>query len=362
MPVEAGQNLLHYRVVEKIGEGGMGEVWKAQDTTLGREVAIKILPEAFAAHPERLARFEREAKLLAALNHPSIATIHGLHEADDVRFLAMELVDGEDLAQRLKGGALPRAEALTIGLRVAEALEAAHERGIVHRDLKPANVLVTPDGKVKVLDFGLARAFETDPASGEVSPTMSPTLTSAGTVAGMILGTAAYMSPEQARGHTADNRADVWALGRPAAVRRRHDLRHAGLGAQARPGLGRAAGGHAAADPAPADPLPAEGPQAAAAPRRRRTDLAGGDAGRSPRRRGPSPGACRRRRARADRLGSGRRARRGGDRVARRVAPSRGSRASAAQDHADGRQRRSGLLGADVPADLARRQEDRLPA
>ena len=213
MAVEPGSNLLHYRIVEKIGEGGMGVVWKALDTTLDREVAIKILPAVFADRPERLARFEREAKLLAALNHPNIATIHGLHEADGTRFLAMEFVEGEDLAQRLTNGALPRQEAMTIALQIAGAFEAAHERGIVHRDLKPANVRIAPDGKIKVLDFGLARAFETDPSSGEVSPTMSPTLTSAGTVAGMILGTAAYMSPEQARGHTADTRADVWALG-----------------------------------------------------------------------------------------------------------------------------------------------------
>ena len=213
MTVEPGSELLHYRIVEKIGEGGMGVVWKALDTTLDREVAIKVLPSLFAESPERLARFEREAKLLAALNHPNIAPIHGLHEADGTRFLAMEFVEGEDLAQRLTRGAIPSQEALTTALQIAEAFEAAHERGIVHRDLKPANVRITTDGKIKVLDFGLARAFETDPSSGDVSPTMSPTLTSAGTIAGMILGTAAYMSPEQARGHTADTRADVWALG-----------------------------------------------------------------------------------------------------------------------------------------------------
>jgi serine/threonine protein kinase/sugar lactone lactonase YvrE len=220
MAIEPGSEFLHYRIVEKIGEGGMGVVWKALDTTLDREVAIKVLPAMFAESPERLARFEREAKLLAALNHPNIATIHGLHEAPTtdsgqagIRFLAMEYVEGEDLARRLAGGALPLNEALKIALQIAEAFEVAHERGIVHRDLKPANVRITPDGKIKVLDFGLARAFETDSSSGEVSPTMSPTLTSAGTVAGMILGTAAYMSPEQARGHTADARADVWALG-----------------------------------------------------------------------------------------------------------------------------------------------------
>jgi Tol biopolymer transport system component len=211
--IEPGQTLLHYRIVEKLGEGGMGVVWKAVDTTLDRQIAIKVLPEAFARDVERLARFEREAKVLAALNHPNIAGIYGLHEHDGNRFLAMELVPGEELAARIDRRPMPLAEALDIGRKIAEALEAAHAAGVIHRDLKPANIKLTPDGKVKVLDFGLAKALTSDPISGETDVGLSPTMTSAGTVVGMILGTAAYMSPEQARGQTVDTRADVWAFG-----------------------------------------------------------------------------------------------------------------------------------------------------
>jgi len=213
--LQAGQLLLHYRLDRKIGEGGMGVVWKAVDTTLDREVAIKVLPDAFAEDTERLARFEREAKLLASLNHANIATVHSVHETDGVRFLAMEFVDGEDLAQRLARGAIPLEEALDLGAQMAEALETAHEAGVIHRDLKPANIKLTPDGKVKVLDFGLAKALAPDAAaqSADGSPSMSPTVTSVGTVAGMILGTASYMSPEQARGRPVDRRADIWSFG-----------------------------------------------------------------------------------------------------------------------------------------------------
>ena len=215
MAVGPETTLLHYRLAEKIGEGGMGEVWRATDTTLGREVAIKVLPADVSETPERIARFEREAHLLAALNHPGIAAIHGLHEADGVRFLAMELVPGAGLAARMASGPLPPAEALAIARQIAEALEAAHEQGIIHRDLKPANVKLTPDGKVKLLDFGLAKAL--DPAaSGPGSASAlakSPTLTLDATVHGTILGTAAYMAPEQAAGGAADRRADVWAFG-----------------------------------------------------------------------------------------------------------------------------------------------------
>jgi Tol biopolymer transport system component len=212
--ITVGSSLLHYRVVEKIGEGGMGAVWRASDSTLGRDVAIKILPEEFASDPERLARFEREAKVLASLNHSNIAAIYGFHEANGVRFLAMELVSGEDLAERLKKGSVPFSEAMEIAGQIAEALEAAHDQGIVHRDLKPANVRLTADGKVKVLDFGLAKALETATTSSPGrDAAMSPTITSLGTVAGVILGTAAYMSPEQARGKSVDKRADVWAFG-----------------------------------------------------------------------------------------------------------------------------------------------------
>jgi Tol biopolymer transport system component len=194
----------------------MGEVYRATDLNLRRDVAIKILPAHVAQDPDRLSRFRREAHLLAALNHPNIAAIYGLEEADGHPFLALELVDGEDLSERLKHGAVPVDEALAIALQVAEALEEAHNKGIVHRDLKPANVKLTPDGKVKVLDFGLAKAWAggaTDGSSASAEVSQSPTLAFTGTVAGVILGTAAYMSPEQARGKPVDKRADVWAFG-----------------------------------------------------------------------------------------------------------------------------------------------------
>jgi len=211
MAIEAGQQLLQYRLIEKIGEGGMGVVWRAEDTQLGRDVALKFLTETFAADAERLARFEREAKLLASLNHANIATIHGLAEAEGQRFLVLEFVPGDDLAVRLQSGPLPVAEAVTICRQLTEALDAAHERGILHRDLKPANIKVTPDGGVKVLDFGLAKTWETETISGDLSA--SPTLTHQMTRAGVILGTAAYMSPEQARGRTTDKRTDIWSFG-----------------------------------------------------------------------------------------------------------------------------------------------------
>jgi eukaryotic-like serine/threonine-protein kinase len=192
----------------------MGVVWKATDQTLGRAVAIKVLPEAFAQDPERMARFEREARLLASLNHPHIASIYGVGSADGVRFLAMELVEGDDLAVRLSRGAIPVAETIEIARQVAEALETAHEKGIIHRDLKPANVKLTSEGQVKVLDFGLAKALDDEaPASGSSMMSHSPTLTSPMTGANVILGTAAYMSPEQSRGKIVDRRADIWAFG-----------------------------------------------------------------------------------------------------------------------------------------------------
>jgi len=219
MPLAENQPLLHYRLAGKLGQGGMGEVWKAVDTDLNREVAIKVLPEAFSQNPERLARFEREARLLASLNHPNIASIYGLHEApaagsgQAVRFLAMELVPGDDLAQRLERGPLSTGEAQRIALQIAEALETAHGQGVIHRDLKPANIKLTADGQVKVLDFGLAKAADPGPDGSGADPSLSPTMTSAGTQLGMILGTAAYMSPEQARGHVVDYRADIFAFG-----------------------------------------------------------------------------------------------------------------------------------------------------
>jgi Tol biopolymer transport system component len=204
---ESGQVLLHYRLIEKIGEGGMGTVWRAQDTTLDRDAAVKILPDELANDSQQLARFEREAKLLASLNHPNLAAVFGVHAAESTRFLAMELVPGEDLAHRLQRGPLPVEELVPILARIADALEAAHAKGVVHRDLKPANVRLTPDGRVKVLDFGLAKAVEGDPSSGSGSADFPLTAT------GVVLGTAPYMSPEQARGRPVDARTDVWSFG-----------------------------------------------------------------------------------------------------------------------------------------------------
>ncbi len=187
----------------------MGQVYQATDTKLKRQVALKILPEAFAADPERLARFQREAEVLASLNHPNIAQIHGLEEADGVRALVLELVEGPTLADRIKQGPIPLDEALPIAKQIAEAVEAAHEAGVIHRDLKPANIKVREDGTVKVLDFGFAKALDPNPTG---DPSQSQTLTAAATQMGVIMGTAAYMSPEQARGEPVDRRADIWAF------------------------------------------------------------------------------------------------------------------------------------------------------
>ncbi len=212
MTIATGTKLGSYEVVAQIGAGGMGEVYQAHDTKLGRDVAVKVLPEAFAHDPERLSRFQREAKILASLNHPNIATIFGLEHYDSVQYLVMELVSGETLADRVKqDGPVPVEEALAIAKQIAEALEAAHEKGIIHRDLKPANVKLTPEGKVKVLDFGLAKAFAGDATQEEIGN--SPTLSMAATMQGVILGTAAYMSPEQAKGKAVDKRTDIWAFG-----------------------------------------------------------------------------------------------------------------------------------------------------
>ncbi len=211
----AGQQLSHYRLSDKIGQGGMGEVWRATDLRLDREVAVKFLPEVVTHDPERLERFSREAKFLASLNHPGIATIYDVDEDQGLRFLVMELVPGQDLAEQLESGPLGVSEALEVALQIARAIEAAHGQGVVHRDLKPANVKRTPDGQIKVLDFGLAKMMGSDSTSASTSPSvsMSPTMTSAGTVAGVILGTAAYMSPEQARGRPIDKRTDIWSFG-----------------------------------------------------------------------------------------------------------------------------------------------------
>src|SRR5262245_19513659 len=206
-----GTKLAHYEITGHLGTGGMGDVYQATDTKLGRGVAIKFLPEAFSHDTERVARFQREARVLASLNHPNIATIHGLEESGERKFLVMELVGGETLAERIKRGPIPVDESLNIAHQICEALEAAHEKGVIHRDLKPANVKITPESKVKVLDFGLAKAMDTTPVSGNLS--YSPTLSVAATQAGLILGTAAYMSPEQAKGFNTDQRSDIFSFG-----------------------------------------------------------------------------------------------------------------------------------------------------
>ena len=210
MPLTLGSQLGSHEIIALLGKGGMGEVYRARDLKLKREVAIKILPEEFARDADRVGRFQREAEVLASLNHPNIAAIHDLEETNGTRYLVLELVEGETLAERIARGPIPVEEALPAALQICEALEAAHERGIIHRDLKPANVKLTPDGIVKVLDFGLAKAMESSPASATLSN--SPTMLSA-TMGGMILGTAAYMSPEQARGREADQRSDVFGFG-----------------------------------------------------------------------------------------------------------------------------------------------------
>src|SRR5438105_14337133 len=207
-----GTKLAHYEITSHLGTGGMGEVYQATDSKLGRSVAIKFLPAAFSHDGERVARFEREARVLASLNHSNIAAIFGLEESGNRKFLVMELVGGETLADRIKREPIPVDESLGIAKQICEALESAHEKAIIHRDLKPANVKITTDGKVKVLDFGLAKAL--DPVTVASDPSESPTLTTPGvTGMGVILGTAAYMSPEQAKGQTIDKRSDIWAFG-----------------------------------------------------------------------------------------------------------------------------------------------------
>jgi serine/threonine protein kinase len=210
MPLSAGTRFGPYEILAPIGAGGMGEVYRAKDPRLKRDVALKVLPEAFANDPERVARFQREAQVLASLNHPNIAAICGIAESDNNRVLVMELVEGETLQ-----GPLSFDEAWKIASQVAAALEYAHERGIMHRDLKPANIMITPEGVVKLLDFGLAKAFTNRGGAGfhRDGPENSPTLTIGATEVGVILGTAAYMPPEQAKGKTVDKRADIWSFG-----------------------------------------------------------------------------------------------------------------------------------------------------
>ena len=207
-----GKTISHYKVLEKIGEGGMGEVYRATDTKLNRDVALKILPQQFASDSQRMGRFQREAEVLASLDHPNIGQIYGIEDAGQTKALVLQLIEGPTLAERIAKGPIPVEDALKIALQMAEGLEAAHEKGVIHRDLKPANIKITPEGQVKILDFGLAKALE-----GETPPdsslSQSPTLTAAATQAGVILGTAAYMSPEQASGEATDKRADIWSFG-----------------------------------------------------------------------------------------------------------------------------------------------------
>ncbi len=212
MTLAAGTRIGPYEILAPLGAGGMGEVWRARDTRLGRDVAIKALPESLAHDAERVARFEREARLLASLNHPNIGGIYGLEESGGHRYLILEFVEGQTLADRLRGRALPLREALATCRAIAAALEAAHESGVIHRDLKPGNVMIRSDGEVKVLDFGLAKGGVAG-ASTDAGLSASPTITYAATSAGVVLGTAAYMSPEQARGKAVDRRTDIWSFG-----------------------------------------------------------------------------------------------------------------------------------------------------
>src|ERR1039457_243376 len=207
MPLSVGTKFDHYEVISLLGQGGMGEVYRARDTTLKRDVALKIVPATFLRDPERMARFQREAEVLASLDHPNIGHIHGIVDSDDSRGLVLALIEGSTLADRIEAGPIPLDEAVGIAKQIIEALEYAHDRGVVHRDLKPANVKITPEGVVKVLDFGLAKVLEDEPPPSSLAN--SPTLTMGHTRTGVILGTAAYMSPEQAVGRPVDRRSDI---------------------------------------------------------------------------------------------------------------------------------------------------------
>src|SRR5579872_4012060 len=214
MPLSVGEKLGHYEVLSLLGEGGMGEVYKARDTTLKRDVALKVLPASFLRDSERMARFQREAEVLASLDHPNVGPIYGIADSEDSRGLVLALIEGPTLADQIALGPLPLDDALSIAKQIIEALEYAHDRGVVHRDLKPANIKITPEGVVKVLDFGLAKVLEDEPLPSSLSPANSPlTLTMGHTSAGVILGTAAYMSPEQAVGRPVDRRSDLWSFG-----------------------------------------------------------------------------------------------------------------------------------------------------
>src|SRR5437899_3405809 len=211
MALTSGTKLGPYEIVAPLGAGGMGEVYRARETRLGRDVALKLLPPLFTADADRAARFERDARLLASLNHPHIGSIYGLEDAGNVPALVLELVEGDTLDDRVRGGPLAFSEAVSVAHQIADALDAAHASGIIHRDLKPSNIKITRDGLVKVLDFGLAKALAAEGSGPDLSK--SPTMTEGGTIRGVILGTAAYMSPEQARGRPVDKRTDIWAFG-----------------------------------------------------------------------------------------------------------------------------------------------------
>ena len=292
MVLEPGARFGSYEIATRLGAGGMGEVWRARDAQLGRDVALKLVGEAFGDDPERRARFEREAKLLAACHHPNIAVLYGQEEFEGRRALVLELVEGPTLAERLAAGAIPPQEALAIARQVAEALAHAHAHGIIHRDLKPANIKLTPEGQVKVLDFGLGRPVAAEPGT-DVDLLSSPTLSRPGTRAGVILGTAPYMSPEQARGQAVDRRSDIWSFGvilfemlTGARLFRGGDhLGRARVRAADRGRVGSASRRDAARGaPAPA-PLPGARSPRAAARLRGRPDR---DRGGAPRARGPA--------------------------------------------------------------------------
>ena len=270
MALALGHRIGPYDITGTLGAGGMGEVYRARDTKLGRDVAMKVLPDAFTRDPDRLARFQREAQVLASLNHPHIGAIYGFEDSGETHALVLELVEGDTLADRIARGAVPLDEAVPIAKQIAEALEAAHEQGIIHRDLKPANIKVTPDGMVKVLDFGLAKLDAPGMHERRMrTSTASPTITSPAmmTGVGMLLGTAAYMSPEQAKGRAADKRSDIWAFGcvlyEMLTGRRAFDGEDVTevLGAVRphRAGLGGTAGGRAPAGPHAAAALPGQG-------------------------------------------------------------------------------------------------------
>src|SRR5499427_6877136 len=279
MAITPGTRIGAYEVTSQLGEGGMGVVYRARDTKLLRDAALKVLPEHFADDPNRLSMLQREAQLLASLNHPNIAQIYGLEQVGNTGCIVMELVEGETVSDKLKNGPLRFDEALEIAKQIADALASAHEKGIVHRDLKPANIKLTPNGTVKVLDFGLAKVLNSPTEKTDVS--MMPTKVS-GSITGGIVGTAAYMSPEQARGKEVDARTDIWAFGcvlfemlTKTGVRGRNLYRHRCANRDGPAGSGFAAGFHAALHPPAAGSNTQQEPESAAAAHRRRAALSG---------------------------------------------------------------------------------------